>query len=39
MDQDGYPVDQDCDDDNAAIHPGAEELCDGLDSDCDELTD
>lgn len=39
MDQDGYPVDQDCDDDNAAIHSGAEELCDGLDNDCDELTD
>ncbi len=25
----------DCDDDNAAIHPGAQEICDDLDNDCD----
>ena len=25
----------DCDDDLAEIHPGADELCDGLDGDCD----
>ena len=29
----------DCDDSNAAIHPGALELCNGLDDDCDGLTD
>ncbi len=30
----------DCDDHNGAVHPGAEELCgDGLDNDCDGVTD
>ncbi len=32
----GYVDDQaDCDDGNAGIHPGATEVCDGLDNDCD----
>jgi hypothetical protein len=26
--------DQDCDDDDATVHPGAAELCDGQDNDC-----
>ncbi len=36
-DGDGWTPDQgDCDDQNASIHPGAEEvLCDSLDNDCD----
>ena len=33
---DGYAVEGgDCDDTRAEVHPGATELCDGLDDDCD----
>lgn len=38
-DHDGFTVDQDCDDTDPAIHPGADEYCDGLDYDCDGATD
>lgn len=39
-DGDGHSeADGDCDDDNAAIGPGAAELCDGLDNDCDGTID
>ncbi len=35
-DGDGWNFcDGDCDDDHATVHPGAEEICDGLDNDCD----
>jgi hypothetical protein len=36
----GYvDVGGDCADADAAIHPDAEELCDGVDNDCDSITD
>ncbi|MBK9645664.1 MAG: putative metal-binding motif-containing protein [Deltaproteobacteria bacterium] len=42
-DGDGYTTTTfdgpDCDDEDASVHPGALELCDGLDSDCDGLGD
>ena len=31
----GCPTCDDCDDNNAAVFPGNEELCDGLDNNCD----
>ncbi len=36
-DGDGFTTPADCDDGNRWIHPGAEELCDGVDNDCDGL--
>ncbi len=36
----GYaPNERDCDDSDAAVKPGASEVCDGADNDCDGLTD
>jgi hypothetical protein len=38
-DGDGYGADVDCNDDNAAVHPDADELCDGVDNDCNGTID
>jgi hypothetical protein len=36
-DHDGYDSSEDCDDNNASTWPGAPEICDGVDNDCDEV--
>ncbi len=38
-DQDGHASDTDCDDRDAGVFPGAEELCDDRDQDCDGVVD
>jgi hypothetical protein len=39
-DEDGFSVEAgDCDDDNSSVYPGAVDVCDGLDNDCDLETD
>jgi len=38
-DGDGYDYCYDCDDGNRDVHPGAVEVCNGVDDDCDSTTD
>lgn len=38
VDKDGFPASVDCDDDNPEIFPGAVEVCNGADDDCDAKT-
>ena len=38
-DGDGWTTREDCDDANPSVHPGADELCDELDQDCDDIVD
>ena len=39
LDADGYDVLDDCDDNDPNTYPGAVELCDGKDNNCDDLID
>jgi len=38
-DGDGYSSTIDCDDASAAVYPGADETCNGIDDDCDDVVD
>jgi len=39
LDRDGFSACFECDDTRGDVHPGAPELCDGLDNDCDRSID
>lgn len=39
QDGDGYAADVDCDDSNSTVYPGAVDVCNGIDDDCDGVAD
>ena len=39
LDGDGVVAPEDCDDTDASVFPGAPEVCDGVDQDCDDVID
>ena len=39
LDGDGFDSTVDCDDSDPAVHPGASEVCNGVDDDCDGFVD
>lgn len=39
IDDDGYTSDVDCDDNDDTVNPGAMEICDGKDNDCNDVID
>lgn len=38
-DKDGSPASKDCDDNDKTVYPGAKEICDGKDNNCDKKID
>ena len=39
LDADGYLDDEDCDDSDPSVHPGATEVCDSIDNNCNDEID